>query len=613
MKQAMLETFADVLGWCGYVAEVGLESVQRRTGKQLLTAILKRTFEPLAKGREATTAWARKAPDLLIAMAERSLLIPNMDLMAARPLEAWIELLPEEERVGPDLDWMKTHLAASASKTIRTKDLERAAAQFPPGAHRWLAFLRDAGLLRPIGTDDYALRPHYVVRLSRHIANAALLRGSSAVWGTTLFRPRPGGVSWQQLKREAQANPESLIDSVLEDLDEESPGSVLALEAIVVAMGLTSLAGSEIPAAACEQLLDEACALALQDSDGVPSLRLGVGEVDGVDSTTVWWLSLVALSETASRTRTGRPACLDPWGQNEPPHVIIVLLNRFHSQVSLLSSPRPNWVRGAYFMLDRLRQTLGAVIDKAGQPHPMLAPGVALDEIQHGVLEWQTFVPISESELLFEIFIAMAERRKLAVRVWAGGIWQAFAQGGASASAHAFLMNHIELLGPHVPDNLANAWLEQAEPVPCDTAFALIPEKIISTWLDRRDINSPEVPKVVVEKAHESFLDKMLTDLDTRDECLLPIFWRRVPHQVITRIHRFRVMFPEKAARWIEQAPVTQSAALFKAAAVDDWLKASQPLLLALRQFCKRCIEARSDDWQLAYSWLARIERVLKG
>jgi hypothetical protein len=104
----------------------------------------------------------------------------------------------------------------------------------------------------------------------------------------------------------------------------------------------------------------------------------------------------------------------------------------------------------------------------------------------------------------------------------------------------------------------------------------------------------------------------MLADLDVRDEVLLPIFWRRVPSQVVTRIHRFRVMFPTKAARWIDQAPVEQSAALFKAAAVDDWLKASEPLLLALRRFCARCIAARSDNWQLAYGWLTRIERVLK-
>lgn len=45
---------------------------------------------------------------------------------------------------------------------------------------------------------------------------------------------------------------------------------------------------------------------------------------------------------------------------------------------------------------------------------------------------------------------------------------------------------------------------------------------------------------------------------------------------------------------------------------MDDWLKASAPLLLALRRYCRRCIDARSTDWQLAYGWLVRLERVLK-
>lgn len=611
VDEGLVETFGDVLGWSGFVAEYGLESSCRRTSKQLLSDMLRRFVEPLARGRETTTsAWTRKVPDLLVAMAERSLLLPNADLMASRPLEAWIELMPEEERVGPDLEWMKSHLT-SASKVIRPRDLDKAAAQFPPGAHRWLGLLRDTSLLRPINDQDYVLRPHCLARLCRHVANNALVQGSSAVWGAALFGKQPRAAVWSQLRRQADLNPESLVDSVLEELDEESAGSVLALEAAVIGVGMSILCGKEVSSNARGQLLDESCALSIQEND-IPSLRIGVGCVDGVDSNTLWWLSLIALSENTTGAKARRKPSVDPWNQNAPPLALNRLLDKLFEQVQLQSLPRPRWVLGAFQTFERLRQAIGVVVGKGGTPHPMLAPGIALDEVQHGVLEWESLCPIVESELLFEIFEAMAERGEVAVALWAGNFWRVFGESRFAPAAGVFVQKHMDQLGPHVPESLGLAWLNGTERIPCDDVLRVLPSSIVSSWLNKRDIGDPPLPDLVVRSAPEDLLDEMLADLDARDESLLPIFWARVPIRVVTRIQRFRVIEPAKAARWVDGAPVSQSAALFKAAALDDWLKASEPLLLALRRFCVRCINERSDDWQLAYGWLVRIERVLR-
>ena len=611
IDEGLVDTVGDVLGWCGHVAEFGLEPSRRRTARQILSAMLRRFLEPLAKGRETTSsAWTRKLPDLLVSMAERSLLLPNADLLTPRSLEAWIELMPEEERVGPDLDWMKSHLT-SASKVIRPRDLDRAAAQFPPGAHRWLGLLRDAGLLRPISDQDYVLRPHCLARLCRHVANNALVQGSSAVWGAALLGEQPRISVWGQLRRQADSSPESLVDSVLEELDEESAGSVLALEATVIALGISVLCGIDVSNNARGQLLDEACALSIQEQ-GIPSLRIGLGCIDGVDSNTLWWLSLIALSENTIGARAGHGSSIDPWNQSAPPSALVRLLDSLLDQLLRQSSPRPNWVLGAFQTFERLRQAIGLIVGKAGTPHPMLAPGIVLDEVQHGVLEWESLCPIVENDLLYEIFMAMAKRGNVAVALWAGNFWRAFGESRIIPAAANFIREHIDQLGPHVPESLGVAWLNGTEPVPCEEVMRALPPNIISSWLNTREIGDAPLPAFVVQSAQEDLLDEMLVDLDARDEPLLPIFWARVPNRVVTRIHRFRVIEPAKAARWVDGAPVSQSAALLKAAALDDWLKASEPLLLSLRRFCVRCIDERSDDWQLAYSWLVRIERVLR-
>jgi len=43
-----------------------------------------------------------------------------------------------------------------------------------------------------------------------------------------------------------------------------------------------------------------------------------------------------------------------------------------------------------------------------------------------------------------------------------------------------------------------------------------------------------------------------LLDPEASDETILQILWERVPERVIARIHRFRVMRPEKAACWLD-------------------------------------------------------------
>jgi hypothetical protein len=281
-------------------------------------------------------------------------------------------------------------------------------------------------------------------------------------------------------------------------------------------------------------------------------------------------------------------------------------------QVSSLPSPRSPWVIGAFLMFERLRQTAGTIVGDKADAHPMHAPGIVLDEVQHGVLEWTSLAPLVENELLFEVFQEMAELRRVATAVWADSFWRIFSESNLVLPTRNFVRRHLSDLGPHIPVDLGAAWLEGTEALPCDEVLSSLSADIVFAWLDRRDMGGPALPAIVAQNAAEDVLDKLLVDLDVRDEVLLPILWGRVPHRVVNRIQRFRVMVPDKAARWIDAAPAVQSSALFKAAALDDWLKASEPILMALRRFCVRCIRERVTDWQLAYNWLVRVERILR-
>jgi hypothetical protein len=611
LTDGMIETFGDVLGWCSLVTAVGLEATRRRDKAKILALIVKRALAPLADQRDARgSGLGRKAPELLVAMAERSLLMPGNDWLAPRPLEAWVELLPDEERLGPDVDWMRVHLT-TASKAIRARDVERAAARFPPGAHRWLGLLRDAGLLRPVDAENFVLRPHYLARLALQIAKGSLIQASSAVWGDALGQ---GAASiWPHLQQRADRSPESLIESVLEDLDEESPSSVLALDATVVAIGLSQLSGREISSSLIEPLLDEACALALQQPDEVPRPRISLGpQIHGVRSSTLWWLSLVALSENLSSKKRSYDKRLVPWPHNEQPEQLVELFDDILLQFKSLPRPLPRWVFGAFAMSERLRQALGAATQSNSRPHLLHIPGIALDEVMHGVLEWDTLKPLVEEELLFEAFEDMAQQRDCSEAVWAESFWQAMADSEFELPARGFLSRHIQRLAPHVPVELGVAWLEGTETAPIEGLLALLPQGILVAWLDQRGVGASALQPEIVRNMPEELTDRLLVDLEASDEAILPILWERLPERVIARIHRFRVLMPDKAARWIDKAPVSQSAALFKGADMDEWLKASAPVLMALRRFCCRCIEERSADWQLAYAWLVRLERVLR-
>ena len=607
-----VETFGDVIGWCGLVVDQGLENTRRRTRTQNLARMIKRWLRPQANTRDSRVeTMNRRLPELLVAMAEKSMLLRNVDWLTSRTLEEWVDLLPEGERVGPDLNWMKVHLVNS-SKGIRAKDVERAAAQFPPGAHRWLALLRDVGLLRPINNEDFSLRPHYISRLCQRVAEGSLIQASSSVWGAALFHALSGASIWNQLRRRADTNAESLVESVLDDLDEESAGSVLALESTVMAVGLSAMSGHEVAGNTAEQLVVESNALALLTETQQPSPRISTGgRVDGVDSASTWWLSLIALSELIPRKRVSRIESLDPWQQSAPPRQLVHLAHSLCSQIARLPSPHPNWILGAFSVFERLRQTIGAITLAGGVPHQIHAPGIVVDEIEHGVLEWSSLRPLIEEELLFEVFCAMADRRGINSALWAESFWRAFSEAGSLELVGVFVRRHVSILGPHVPLELGIAWLDRTETVPCPEVFSYLAPEIIFAWLDRREISAKPLPLIVAMTAAEDVLDKLLVDLDTRDELLLPVLWNRVPQRVVARIQRFRVLIPDKAARWIDTAPVNQCSTLFKAAALDNWLKASAPVLVALRRYCVRCIAERHADWQLAYGWLVRVERLL--
>jgi len=610
LAEGLLETLGDVLGWCGLVTSMGLEATRRRDKKQILSLVVRRALAPLAEKRDArSSGLSRKVPELLVAMAERSLLLQD-DWLTSRTLEGWVELLPDQDRLGPDVDWMRVHLAA-ASKAIRARDVERAAQRFPPGAHRWMGLLRDAGLIRPIDAERFVMRPHFLARLVLSNAKSELIQTSSAVWGDALLEGEAAVSVWPELQKRAETSPELLIDAVLEDLDEESPSSVVALDATVVVMGLRVLGGHELAPALAEPLLDEACALALQRMDELPRPRISLGSpTKGLEANVLWWLCLIALGETLAAKRRKVDARLIPWLQREPPAQLLQLFDSLHHQFSALPRPLPAWVLGTFSLLERLRQSLGAV-QANGKPHVLHAPGIVLDEVLHGVLEFATLSPLLEQDLLFEAFDALAKQRKCSEATWAESFWLAMAAADFGVTARGFLSRHLQRMAAHIPTDIGLSWL-QGEP-PIEGLVPLLPVSVMRVWLNQREAGSGTISLELARVLPEELVEHLLIELEPKDEAILPILWQRFPERVLSRIHRFRVMMPDKAARWLEKAPLETASVLFKGAELDEWIKASAPVLLALRRYSQCCIDARVEEWQLAYGWLVRVERVLRG
>lgn len=609
LAEGLIETLGDVFGWCAVVTSIGLEATRRRDKRQILTLAVRRALAPLAERRDSrSSGLIRKAPDVLIAMAERSLLLRG-DWLGAQTLEGWVELLPDEDRLGPDVDWMRVHLTA-ASKSIRARDVERAAARFPPGAHRWMGLLRDAALLRPVDAEQFVLRPHFLARLALANAKSALIHTSSAVWGDALLGDASASV-WPELLARAEAAPESLIDAVLEDLDEESASSVIALDATVVALGLRVLGGRELSPALVEPLLDEAYALALQRHDELPRPRIAFGSpIAGMQANTLWWLSLIALGETRAAKRRKADQRLMPWAQREPPTHLRQLFDDLAAQARSLPRPTPRWVLGAFAMIERLRQSIGAVMLSNSTPHVLHAPGIVLDEVLHGVLECNALEPLFDDDLLFWAFERLATERQCGEATWCASFWHAMASADFVTASRGFISRHFQRLAPHIPTEIGVAWLQGQAPI--DNALGLLPLRVIQAWLDWRESGTSPIPPEVVAQMPDELVERLLIELEPTDENVLPIIWERHPERVLSRIHRFRVMMPDKAARWLEHAPLRHADVLFHGAEIDEWIKASAPVLLAIRRYAQRCIDARVPNWMLAYGWLVKVERVLR-
>ena len=218
-------------------------------------------------------------------------------------------------------------------------------------------------------------------------------------------------------------------------------------------MGLCVLGRRDLPPALVEPLLDEACALALQQHNELPRPRIALGSpIAGMDSNTLWWLCLIALGETRAAKRRKADHRFMPWSEREPPAQLRQLFDSLHAQLRQLRRPMPRWVMGAFAMIERLRQSVGAVAQADSTPHALHAPGIVLDEVLHGALECSTLEPLFEDELLFEAFEGLADERNCSEAAWAESFWHAMASADFAVTARGFLFAALATLGPLHPN-----------------------------------------------------------------------------------------------------------------------------------------------------------------
>ena len=171
-------------------------------------------------------------------------------------------------------------------------------------------------------------------------------------------------------------------------------------------------------------------------------------------------------------------------------------------------------------MIERLRQSVGAVAQADSTPHALHAPGIVLDEVLHGVLECSTLEPLFEDELLFEAFEGLADERNCSEAAWAESFWHAMASADFAVTARGFLSRHLQRLAPYIPTDVGVSWLQGAAPV--ENAFALLPLRVIRAWLDGRDVGTRAMPPEVVAQLPEDWPSNSSSSSSPPTKALFP-------------------------------------------------------------------------------------------
>lgn len=607
----VVETLSDVVYLCGIIDELGATRLTETNKTSLVKLLLKRRMSEHLDRRDPKAAGLRRMlPGILVEMAKATLAEKARSLFEPRSFEDFMQSIPLEHRHSTDLDWLRVQLS-SKEVAILPRDLERAERKLPPGAHRIVTALREAELLVPVGGELFAMRPHFLVRLLDQLGREELVRSSPAEWGEALLGPSRRALLVDALLARAKGDPTGLVEDVLELLDEQSPAMVTALETVFVVLGFEVLSGLELPSHIAQALIEEQTALAVLDPDGLPERRVACAPPTcQADSQGAYLLAALALGEGLPRNGLGNRQGLLGVGSAEEEARSYRALDRIASLLEDAWPARPPWVKGALSLFDRIRLQIG-VIGRDGHPHPLLAVGTALDEIEHGVLVWSSVLSLLRKPWQLELLMLAQTQRPITETEMTSQIWEALVSESTPEEARQLLERCTLPLWTHAPTRPVVDWLLCPAQAPVTVPLQALP---ISVWqaLAERVTDMASLAPELLDCLPTPRAKTLLGTAGALSPAQLRVVWKNWPEACVVRVEALRTGAPLIAMDWLLAAPPSIDDTLVAAVHQYEWIRSAQPFCEGVRQWLHGTVARRAPSWRHAYQALCQLETELR-
>jgi hypothetical protein len=424
LEDGELDSLGTIIGLAGTLDELGMRETRNRHLIDVAAHHVRRRFAETFGDARNDVAWVRKhAIELMVGMARRALTDDERPWTTARTMDGWLALVPEQYRVGIEVEWLRLSLSR-VDTTIRAADIERAARQMSPGAFRIVRTFRDAGILVETSDGELGIRPRWLAAAVLGSARRNLLDGSPFEWGEAILRGHSAARVVQTLVERLAGGDSSPLSDVVELEAEDSPGYVAALETAFRAAGAALLSGQDVDAELLHAVWEEQHDLMLVLPGAAPRPRI---EHEGSEAALLsrggWYLAALAISERLEgQTRSG---VLSPWGLDAVPEGFPTIVDAVLDASRRAHAAGEAWGLEAQALVDRLRVALGSEIAST----PERLPGTLLDEAAQGVLTWDSLRAQSDAEL--EVLLWLADARGTPTRSeLADACWRAWRDAG---------------------------------------------------------------------------------------------------------------------------------------------------------------------------------------
>ncbi len=614
VARGVVESAGDVLGLVGLADAEGMEAVATDPLERAARGWMRRRARERLDPEAPESAWFSKHGfESLVGLARRVVLDGRDAWFTPRSADDWSDLVPDELRHGPDLEWMKTALPR-ADPNLRPAALERASEQLPPGAVRIVRSFEHASVLAREESGLLAARPHWLARAALDEALTSLVAGPAYDWGEALLSPAMAPAMMERLVERARTR--ALPgEELVEPQASADPSYAAALEGAVRAFGAAELALVHAGGDALEALFDEQLRLSAAFPDALPGPRVEhtpAGGRAGAFWLTrgAWYLALLALGEALEAHQGTRHALLRPWVEIAAPKHFHRVLD--HVATALDRADAPHAVLGpAVALVTRLGAALGPLGADRSR-HRLERAATVADEAAVGVLAWGSVTALEGDRLALAGLFELAKDRRLDAAALAAQVWQAFEAAGMPEGEVGVLLAP-ELGGvllPYAPPPAVRALARGIAALPS------APPLEASQWGALFEGDARALPLGLFRHAPQLALDAAL-DAACRAERrdALELLWTRfsVP---LTAAAIEALSDPESGPRrgfLLRTVPSSSTkAVLGELDDIDELLRGPAHNLQAVRRFLHAQIAARGPGYRDAYALFDEIERHLE-